>query len=81
MCTPLASAVLYIPTTEKGERGAAVVEGYRPSRVPTSKMNLAPSLRYRASVAGSRPSDWDGVCAKSFLSQYQHGLMWSRLVM
>ena len=55
-----------------------VNEGYSPSRVPTSNMKRAPSLRYRASVAGSRPSDWEGVWAKSFLSQYQHGLMWSR---
>lgn len=54
-------------------------KGYNPSRVPTSKMNRAPSRRYRASVAGSSPSDWDGVWAKSFLSQYQHGLMWSRV--
>lgn len=42
-------------------------------------MNRAPSLRYRASVPGSRPSDWDGVWAKSFLSQYQQGLMWSMI--
>lgn len=42
-------------------------------------MKRAPSLRYRASVAGSSPSDWDGVWAKSFLSQYQHGLTWSRV--
>ena len=54
-------------------------QGYRPSLVPTSNMKRAPSLRYRASVPGSRPSDWEGVWAKSFLSQYQHGLMWSRI--
>lgn len=54
-------------------------QGYRPSLVPTSNMNRAPSLRYRASVPGSRPSDWDGVWAKSFLSQYQQGLMWSMI--
>lgn len=54
------------------------LKGYSPKRVPTSNMNLAPSLRYRASVAGSSPSSCDGVCAKSFLSQYQHGFVWSR---
>lgn len=41
-------------------------------------MNRAPSRRYRASVAGSSPSSWEGVWAKSFLSQYQHGFVWSR---
>ncbi len=38
----------------------AALEGYSPRRVPTSNMNRAPSRLYRASVAGSRPSDWTG---------------------
>lgn len=41
-------------------------------------MKRAPSRRYRASVAGSSPSSCEGVCARSFLSQYQHGFVWSR---
>lgn len=70
--------VLALNCIEKVEMAA--LRGYSPRRVPTSNMKRAPSRLYRASVAGSRPSDWDGVWARSFLSQYQHGFVWSRFV-
>lgn len=69
---------LTIQTPHSSTRFYQEFKGYSPKRVPTSNMNLAPSLRYRASVAGSSPSSCEGVCAKSFLSQYQHGFVWSR---